>query len=113
MGAERLNRSEWMVRIVPHRESKEFVERYHYSRSCSNTSVVSHGLFRLDGARTTDLVGSLGSRPQGANAKGAGGAWDGADMLAIMIEIATTSIKVLASDLFDQMVLSSDGEGGR
>lgn len=65
------------------------------------------------GARTTDLVGSLGSRPQGANAKGAGGAWDGADMLAIMIEIATTSIKVLASDLFDQMVLSSDGEGGR
>jgi len=48
MGAERLNRSEWMVRIVPHRESKEFVERYHYSRSCSNTSVVSHGLFRLD-----------------------------------------------------------------
>ena len=67
----------------------------------------------LRGARTTDLVGSLGSRPQGANAKGAGGAWDGADMLAIMIEIAATSIKVLASDLFDQMVLSSDGEGGR
>ncbi|MBM4639499.1 restriction endonuclease [Rhodococcus hoagii] len=43
--------------------------------------------------------------------QGKGGAWDGADMLAIMVEIATTSIKVLASDLFNQMVLKSDGAG--
>lgn len=43
-------------------------------------------------------------------AQGKGGDWDGADMLAIMIEIATTSIKVLASDLFNQMVLVSDEE---
>jgi len=42
--------------------------------------------------------------------QGKGGAWDGADMLAIMIEIATTSIKVLASDLFNQMVLKSHEE---
>ena len=42
--------------------------------------------------------------------QGKGGAWDGADMLAIMIEVATTSIKVLASDLFNQMVLKSEEE---
>lgn len=30
---------------------------------------------------------------------------------AVMIEVATTSIKVLASDLFNQMVLKSDEEG--
>lgn len=42
--------------------------------------------------------------------QGKGGDWDGADMLAIMIEIATTSIKVLASDLFNQMVVKSNEE---
>lgn len=36
--------------------------------------------------------------------QGKGGPWDGADMLAIMMEVATTSIKVLASDLFNQMM---------
>lgn len=36
--------------------------------------------------------------------QGKGGQWDGADMLGIMIEVATTSIKVLASDLFNQMM---------
>ncbi|RPA20000.1 EcoRI family type II restriction endonuclease [Gordonia sp. OPL2] len=48
--------------------------------------------------------------------QGKGGPWDEADMLAIMIEVATTSIKVLASDLFHQMVAKpneevSDDEG--
>lgn len=42
--------------------------------------------------------------------QGKGGAWDGADMLAIMMEVATSSIKVLASDLFNQMMLKSNEE---
>lgn len=42
--------------------------------------------------------------------QGKGGRWDGADMLAIMLEVATTSIKVLASDLFNQMMLKSNEE---
>lgn len=43
--------------------------------------------------------------------QGKGGPWDGADMLAIMMEVATTSIKVLASDLFNQMMLKPNEEG--
>lgn len=43
--------------------------------------------------------------------QGKGGPWDGADMLAIMIEVATTSIKVLASDLFNQMMHKPNEEG--
>ena len=43
--------------------------------------------------------------------QGKGGPWDSFDMLSIMIGVATTSIKVLASDLFNQMVLKSDEEG--
>lgn len=42
--------------------------------------------------------------------QGKGGPWDGADMLAIMMEVATTSIKVLASDLFNQMILKPNEE---
>lgn len=43
--------------------------------------------------------------------QGKGGPWDGADMLAIMMEVATTSIKVLASDLFNQMMVKPNEEG--
>ncbi|MCB1257100.1 MAG: hypothetical protein KDB26_08355 [Microthrixaceae bacterium] len=35
--------------------------------------------------------------------QGRGGEWDSEDMLAIMLDVAKTSIKMLASDLFDQM----------
>ena len=38
--------------------------------------------------------------------QGLGGEWDSEDMLAIMLDVAKTSIKVLASDLFDQMTTS-------
>lgn len=42
--------------------------------------------------------------------QGKGGEWDGADMLAIMLEVATTSIKVLASDLFNQVISKPNEE---
>lgn len=42
--------------------------------------------------------------------QGRGGVWDSEDMLAIMLDVAKTSIKVLASDLFDQMTGNPEGE---
>ena len=42
--------------------------------------------------------------------QGKGGPWDEADMLAIMLDVATTSIKVLASDLFSQMIAKPNDE---
>jgi type II restriction enzyme len=35
--------------------------------------------------------------------EGRGGEWDGGEMLDVMYEVATTSIKMLATDLFDQL----------
>lgn len=42
--------------------------------------------------------------------QGRGGEWDSGDMLAIMLDVARTSIKVLASDLFQQMTGNTKGE---
>jgi type II restriction enzyme len=39
--------------------------------------------------------------------QGDGGAWDGAEMLVVMLDIARTSLKVLGSDLFNQMSKAS------
>lgn len=42
--------------------------------------------------------------------QGRGGVWDSEDMLAIMLDVAKTSIRVLASDLFEQMTGNKRGE---
>ena len=43
---ERLKKDEWSVREIPHCDARAFIERYHYSKGCSHTSVYRHGLFR-------------------------------------------------------------------
>lgn len=40
--------------------------------------------------------------------QGDGGEWDGSEMLGVMSDVAKTSIKVLASDLFQQMTRNGD-----
>lgn len=44
---ENLNKSEWEVREVLHSEAKLFIEKNHYSKGASNTSVYRHGLFKI------------------------------------------------------------------
>jgi hypothetical protein len=56
--AEHLRGAEWEVRPVPRAEAAQLVKLFHYSGSCANTCVASHGLYRRD-------EGVLG-RPYGA-----------------------------------------------
>lgn len=43
-----LARSDYFIADVTHREAVEMVERWHYAKGASNTSVYRHGLFRHD-----------------------------------------------------------------
>ena len=40
-----LKKEYWFVRDIEHRLAKSFIERHHYSKGCSLTSVYRHGLF--------------------------------------------------------------------
>ena len=50
----RFNIKEYTVKIIDHYDAKSFVEKYHYSKSASHTSVLCTGLFKKN---SLDLLG--------------------------------------------------------
>lgn len=45
---ETFHKSDYEIRTIPLAEARLLVEKYHYAKSCSNTAVFKHGLFRKD-----------------------------------------------------------------
>lgn len=43
---EYLLKNKHEIKIISHKTAKDFIEKYHYSKSCSNTSAQRFGLFR-------------------------------------------------------------------
>lgn len=61
-----------------------------------NTNLCENRFVRCNGAAVMLQAASIYT-------KGEGGHWDDADMIEIMLEVARTSLKMLGSDLFEQL----------
>ena len=44
-----LDKREWLVRPIPHRDAVRFIEEHHYAGGASNTSVARYGLYHRAG----------------------------------------------------------------
>ena len=49
---QHLKKENYHILEIPHKIAKEFIEKYHYSQSCSNTSSQRFGLF----SRENDIL---------------------------------------------------------
>jgi len=54
--ADPLDKREWLVREIPHREAVEFIAQHHYARGAANTSVARYGLYHQGGS---ELLGAI------------------------------------------------------
>ena len=54
--ADPLDKREWLVREIPHREAVEFISEHHYARGAANTSVARYGLYHQGGS---ELLGAI------------------------------------------------------
>src|SRR5690606_40873349 len=67
--ADPLDKREWVVRDIPHRDAVAFITEHHYAKGAANTSVARYGLYQQEGG---ELLGAiLYMPPPGQAAKAA------------------------------------------
>ena len=54
--ADPLNKHEWIIRQIPHRDAVAFITKHHYAKGAANTSVARYGLYHQEGS---ELLGAI------------------------------------------------------
>lgn len=98
--ADPLNKREWVVREIPHRDAVKFITEHHYAKGAANTSVARYGLFHQEGSELLGAV--LYMPPPGQAAKAANPKHPERVLALSRLAIAPVAPKNAASYLISQ-----------